>query len=138
MKDFSIKCQWAELYILFSFLEMLPLGRDGFLMFILGHCSSWTCIFASSPLGLSRDRWLAASNKHVGVLSSKQVTLRVDALSCRHFLFFLDASMTFWCFLENSAKDSSAFSKVEWCWISCLTHLESPKEKVNSGEILVT
>lgn len=63
MKDFSTKHKWAEFFILFSFLEITLPGSDGLSVIILGHCSSCTHIFASSSLGLSGDRWLAASNK---------------------------------------------------------------------------
>lgn len=129
MKDFSIKYKWTELLIVFSFLEVMSLGRDG-LVITLGHCSSWIHIFVSPSLGFSGDRWLAVSNKWVEVLFFKQATSSVDS-SCIDFLSSLDTSLTFWCFLENSAKDSSALSKVEWCWICCRIHLESPKEKVN-------
>lgn len=63
MEDFSIKCKWTELFIPLSFLEVMSLGREELLVIILGHCSSWTHIFASPSLGLSGDGGLAASNK---------------------------------------------------------------------------
>lgn len=115
-----MKLKWAEFNILFFLLGMSWLGTDGFLAVIWGHCSSWTHSFASSSLEFSGDRWLAFDTP-VRVLSSKQATFRVDSLS------FLDLLVTFWCLLENSVRDSRALAKVEWCWICCLTHLESPK-----------
>lgn len=107
---------------------MLGLCTEGLLAVIWGSGSSWTHTFASSSLEFSGDRGLAFDTL-VRELSSKQTTFKVDSLSFIHSLSFLDGLVTLWCLLENSVRDSRALANVEWCWICCLTHLESPKKQ---------
>lgn len=126
MKDFSVYCKWAEFNVLSFLLETPWLGPEGFSAVIWGFCCSWTHTFAASSAEFSGVWWLA-SDTVVRVLPSKQATSRVDPFSFVHFSSFLDLLVTFWCLLENSVRDSRALAKVEWCWICCLTHLESPE-----------
>lgn len=131
MKEFSVYCKWAECNVLFSLLDSLWRGAGGSWAAAWGSCSSWTRAFASF-LHFSGDGQLA-SDTCVRALSSKQGTSRVGPLSFIHLLSFLGLLVTFWCLSENSVRDSRALAKVEWCWICCRTHLESPEKQCVQG-----